>query len=150
MSTSAESYTLAVSRSAARSLKQNPPETIAEAVYEFITGPPLENPRRVGKALAPPLAPVYSVRRGSCWVLYLIDERSRWVTVTAISRRADACRTESDREIALVCACRVFLDRTPGNLKFHEGFCDRGVRERWNSGSAAMSVDRVYLAIRPV
>ena len=41
-----------------------PPETVAAAVYEFITEPPLENPRRVGRVLAPPLAPAYSVRRG--------------------------------------------------------------------------------------
>ena len=93
MNTSAEPYTLAVARSAARSLKQTLPEKVAAAVYEFITGPLLENPRRVGKALAPPLAPAYSARRGSYRVLYLIDERSRRVTVTAISHRADAYRT---------------------------------------------------------
>ncbi|WP_208722181.1 type II toxin-antitoxin system RelE family toxin [Rhodococcus qingshengii] len=62
-------------------------------MYEFITGPLLENPRRVGKALAPPMAPAYSARRGSYRVLYLIDELSRRVTVTAISHRADAYRT---------------------------------------------------------
>jgi mRNA-degrading endonuclease RelE of RelBE toxin-antitoxin system len=93
VSTSAEPYTLAVARAAARSLKQTLPEKVAAAVYEFITGPLLENPRRVGKALAPPLAPAYSARRGSYRVLYLIDELSRRVTVTAISHRADAYRT---------------------------------------------------------
>lgn len=93
MSTSSEAYTLAVARSAARSLNQTLPEKVAAAVYEFITGPLLENPHRVGKALSPPLAPAYSARRGSYRVLYLIDERSRRVTVTAISNRADAYRT---------------------------------------------------------
>ncbi|MCE4267676.1 type II toxin-antitoxin system RelE family toxin [Rhodococcus globerulus] len=93
MSTSSEPYTLAVARSAARSLKQTLPEKVAAAVYEFITGPLLENPHRVGKALSPPLAPAYSARRGSYRVLYLLDERSRRVTVTAVSHRADAYRT---------------------------------------------------------
>lgn len=93
MSTSIEPYTLAVARSAARSLKQTLPEKVAAAVYEFITGPLLENPRRVGKVLVPPLAPAYSARRGSYRVLYLIDERSRRVTVTAVSHRADVYRT---------------------------------------------------------
>jgi len=86
-------YTLAVTRSAARSLKQTFPEKVAAAVYEFITGPLLENPHRIGKALSPPLAPAYSARRGSYRVLYLINERSRRVTVTAVSHRADAYRT---------------------------------------------------------
>lgn len=93
MSTSSEPYTLAVAHSAARSLKETLAEKVAAAVYEFITGPLLENPHRVGKALSPPLAPAYSARRGSYRVLYLIDERSRRVTVTAISHRADAYRT---------------------------------------------------------
>ena len=93
MSTSDEPYTLTVARSAARSLKQTLPEKVAAAVYEFITGPLLENPHRVGKALSPPLAPAYSARRGSYRVLYLIDERSSRVTVTAVSHRADAYRT---------------------------------------------------------
>ena len=92
MSTSTEPYTLAVARSAARLLKQTLSEKVAAAVYEFIAGPLFENPRRVGKALAPPPAPDYSACRGSYRALYLIDERSRRVTVMAISQRADACR----------------------------------------------------------
>ena len=93
MNTSDALYTLAVDRSAARSLKRTLPEKVAAAVYEFIAGPLLENPRRVGRALSPPLAPAYSARRGSYRVLYLIDDHSRRVTVTAISHGADAYRT---------------------------------------------------------
>lgn len=93
MSAQHDPYTLAVARTAARALKQTLPEKVAAAVYEFITGPLLENPHRVGKPLTPPLAPAYSARRGSYRVLYLIDDSTRRVTVTAISHRADAYRT---------------------------------------------------------
>ncbi|MHB1252491.1 MAG: type II toxin-antitoxin system RelE family toxin, partial [Acidimicrobiales bacterium] len=57
---------------------------------EFITGPLLENPHRVGKPLAPPLAPAYSARRGDYRVLYFIDDATHTVKVTAIRHRADA------------------------------------------------------------
>lgn len=87
------SHTLAVSRSAGRALAQALPPKVATAVYEFVTGPLLANPHRVGKKLAPPLTPAYSARRGSYRVLYLIDEHARRVTVTAVSHRADTYRT---------------------------------------------------------
>ncbi|MGV9948396.1 type II toxin-antitoxin system RelE family toxin [Rhodococcus aetherivorans] len=93
MSVPGEPYTLIVARTAARALERTLPEKVAAAVYEFLTGPLLENPHRVGKELAPPLAPACSARRGSYRVLYLIDENTRQVRVTAISHRADAYRT---------------------------------------------------------
>ena len=90
MSAPEQPYTLSIARSAARALKHALPEKVAAAVYEFITGALLENPHRVGKPLARPLAPAYSARRGTYRVLYLIDEGARRVQVTAISHRADA------------------------------------------------------------
>jgi mRNA-degrading endonuclease RelE of RelBE toxin-antitoxin system len=69
------------------------PEKIAHAAYEFINRPLLDNPRRVGKPLNPPLAPAYSARRGDYRILYLIDDVARTVEVTAIRRRADAYRS---------------------------------------------------------
>ncbi len=69
------------------------PEYIAHAVYEFVTGPLLDHPRRVGKPLGPPLAPAYSARRGDYRVLYLIDDATHTVKVTAITHRADAYRS---------------------------------------------------------
>ncbi|HEY5303007.1 MAG TPA: type II toxin-antitoxin system RelE/ParE family toxin [Acidimicrobiales bacterium] len=62
-------------------------------MYEFITGPLLDNPRRVGKPLAPPLAPAYSARRGDYRVLYFIDDASHTVKVTAIKHRSGAYRS---------------------------------------------------------
>ncbi len=69
------------------------PEKIAHAVHEFISGPLLENPQRVGKPLGPPLAPAYSARRGDYRVLYFIDDTTHTVKVTAIRHRADAYRS---------------------------------------------------------
>ncbi|MFW5416765.1 type II toxin-antitoxin system RelE/ParE family toxin [Nocardiopsis sp. CNT-189] len=70
------------------------PEKAATAVHEFITGPLLENPHRLGKRLLlPPCEGMRSARRGAYRVLYLIDEEAHAVTVTAIEHRADAYRS---------------------------------------------------------
>ena len=89
---SKDRYHLQVTRSAASALAEVLPEKIAHAVYEFITGPLLDNPQRVGKPLGTPLAPAYSARRGEYRVLYFIDDTTHTVKVTAIRHRADAYR----------------------------------------------------------
>jgi len=66
------------------------PEKVATAAYSFVTGPLLDDPYRVGKQLAAPLAPAWSARRGEYRVLYLIDDAARTVRVTAIRHRRDA------------------------------------------------------------
>lgn len=86
-------FNLKVARSAALALTDVLPEKMALAVYEFITGPLLENPHRVGKPLGPPLAPAYSARRGDYRVLYFIDDATHTVKVTAIRHRADTYRS---------------------------------------------------------
>lgn len=86
-------YQLRVARSAARALSEQLPETVAAAAYEFIVGPLLGNPHRVGKPLLPPMEPTWTARRGTYRILYLIDEESRTVIVTAIRHRADAYRS---------------------------------------------------------
>ena len=86
-------YRLVVSAPAARALASRLPEKVSAAAYEFMTGPLLDNPHRVGKPLRPPLDPTWSARRGSYRILYLIDDNERVVTVTAVNHRADAYRT---------------------------------------------------------
>ena len=83
-------YQLHIARPAVIALTDLLPEKIAHAAYEFITGALLDNPRRVGKPLGPPLSPTYSTRRGDYRILYLIDDVTRTVSVTAIRHRADA------------------------------------------------------------
>ena len=89
----AEQYELVVARSAARSLRENLPETIASAVIEFITGPLIENPHRVGKRLRNELGGYWSARRGTYRVIYQIKEDQREVVVTFIGHRRNAYRT---------------------------------------------------------
>jgi mRNA-degrading endonuclease RelE of RelBE toxin-antitoxin system len=66
---------------------------VAAAAAEFITGPLLEGPRRVGKPLGAELAGVYSARVGHDWrVLYEIDDVQRVVIVLDIRHRSVAYR----------------------------------------------------------
>lgn len=88
-----EPYRLRISGPATRALSEHLPPKIAAAVSAFVTGPLLEQPRRVGKPLKAPLAPAWTARRGAYRVLYLIDEETRTVEVTAVSHRSDAYRS---------------------------------------------------------
>ena len=86
-------YRLRIARPAARALAEVLPEKVAAAAYEFITGPLLEDPHRVGTPLNPPMAPAWTARRGTYRILYLLDDTARVVEVTAIRHRFDAYRT---------------------------------------------------------
>ena len=86
-------YRLRIARPAAHALTKTLPPKIAHAAYAFINGPLLDNPHRVGKPLNPPLAPTFSARRGDYRILFLIDDATSTVEVTAISRRSDAYRS---------------------------------------------------------
>jgi mRNA interferase RelE/StbE len=70
------------------------PEAVAFAAHEFIIGPLLDNPHRVGKRLQPPLQDRYSARRGTYRVIYRIDDERRRVTVVAVTHRADVYRRD--------------------------------------------------------
>jgi mRNA-degrading endonuclease RelE of RelBE toxin-antitoxin system len=86
-------YRLRIARAAARALAETLPEKIATAAHEFITGALLDAPRRVGRPLEPPLAPLWAARRGPYRVLYLIDDADHIVEVTAVRHRSDAYHT---------------------------------------------------------
>ena len=88
-----ERHVLAITPTARRQLTEHLPEAVATAAYEFITGPLLDNPHRVGKQLRPPLADRHSARRGTYRVIYRIDDQSRTVTVVDVAHRRDAYRT---------------------------------------------------------
>jgi mRNA-degrading endonuclease RelE of RelBE toxin-antitoxin system len=87
-----ERYTLVITQTARRQISEQLPESVAFAAHEFIVGPLLDNPHRVGKQLHPPLADRHSARRGTYQVIYRIDDRRRTVTVVGVLRRADAYR----------------------------------------------------------
>jgi mRNA interferase RelE/StbE len=86
-------YRLVVSPTARRPLTEVLPEAVAFAAHEFIAGPLLDNPQRVGKRLSPPLQDRHSARRGTYRIIYRIDEEQHTVTVLAISPRADTYRS---------------------------------------------------------
>ncbi|WP_084216246.1 type II toxin-antitoxin system RelE family toxin [Pseudonocardia spinosispora] len=86
-------YGLDTAPPARRALGQRLPLPAAEAAAEFITGPLLINPRRVGKPLGEELSGIYSARPGRDWrILYEIDEIQRTVLVLDIRHRSTAYR----------------------------------------------------------
>lgn len=61
-------------------------------MIEFITGPLLENPQRLGHPLRDDLIGIHSARRGTFRVLYRIDDAEHAVIVLRIEHRNDAYR----------------------------------------------------------
>jgi mRNA interferase RelE/StbE len=88
----AEPHTLRTTPTVRRALGETLPEAVAAAAFEFITGPLLLQPYRVGKCLLPPLEDRFSARRGTYRIIYRIDEKSRCVTVVDVAHRRDAYR----------------------------------------------------------
>lgn len=78
-------YELIIAPTAKKQLAEQLPDSVAFAAYEFIVGPLLDNPHRVGKQLRPPLHGRHSARRGTYRVLYGIDDERRQVTVVGVS-----------------------------------------------------------------
>jgi mRNA interferase RelE/StbE len=85
-----ERYELVVKSQARRALADVLPPTAAFAAWEFVSGPLLDNPRRVGKPLVEPFQGDWSARRGHYRVRYRIDDEKRTVTVIDIASRSDA------------------------------------------------------------
>jgi mRNA interferase RelE/StbE len=86
-------YELVIAPTARRQLTEQLPEAVAFAAYEFIIGPLLDNPHRVGKHLRPPLDDRHSARRGTYRVIYRISDTRRSVTVVGVFARSDAYRS---------------------------------------------------------
>lgn len=82
---------LVVARPAQRTIDRLP-DKVAAAVLDFILGPLLANPRRVGKALRGDLTGLHSARVGTYRVVYEISEADRTVRVVYVDHRADVYR----------------------------------------------------------
>lgn len=87
-------YELVVTAPAVRSIENALPETVAFAAIDFITGPLLENPRRVGAPLRGELEGIWSARRGTYRVLHRIEDEAREVVVLRIGHRGDVYRSQ--------------------------------------------------------
>ena len=86
------SYRLIVRPGAQRELDRLPPK-VQHAVAAFITGPLLDNPKRVGKALGGALTGTWSARRGDYRVIYEIDDDVVTVTVIRVGPRGSVYRS---------------------------------------------------------
>ena len=86
-------YELGTAPPARRALAKQLSFEVAAAPAEFIAGPLLEDPRRVGKPLGAELTGIYSARLGRDWrVLYEIDDAKHVVIVLDIRHRSAAYR----------------------------------------------------------
>ena len=88
-----DAYELRTTTTVSRALSETLPEAVAAAAYEFITGPLLTDPYRIGKRLLPPMDDRFSARRGTYSVIYRIDDKTRAVTVVDVAHRRDVYRT---------------------------------------------------------
>jgi mRNA interferase RelE/StbE len=86
------SWQLVVAASAERSLARLPAK-VAAAVAEFLLGPLVENPRRVGHPLQRELAGLWAARRGAYRIVCEINDAERTVAVVRIDHRADVYRS---------------------------------------------------------
>jgi len=87
-------YEIVVTVLAARAIRETLPEAVAFAVIDFITGPLLDNPRRVDGALGNELKGVWSARRGTYRIVYRIDDDRREVIVLRVGHRRDIYRPQ--------------------------------------------------------
>jgi mRNA-degrading endonuclease RelE of RelBE toxin-antitoxin system len=90
----APEYRLVVAASAERSLARLP-EAVATAIVEFMVGPLVTSPRRVGHPLQRELTGLWAARRGPYRVIYDIDDTKGVVAVVRIDHRADVYRHAS-------------------------------------------------------
>jgi mRNA interferase RelE/StbE len=86
-----EAWRLSIAASAERSLNRLPPK-VATATVEFMLGPLVEAPRRVGHPLQRELAGLWSARRGAYRIVYELHEADLVVNVVRIDHRADVYR----------------------------------------------------------
>ena len=84
-------WDLVVARPARRTIDRLP-EKIAVAVLDYLLGPLLDNPHRVGKPLRGDLTGFLSARVGAYRIVYEIDIDSHAVQVLYIDHRADIYR----------------------------------------------------------
>ena len=84
-------WELIVAPSVDRTLSRLPAKAAA-AVVEFMLGPLLDDPHRVGHPLRRELAGLHAARRGPYRVVYEIDERARRVLALRVDHRADVYR----------------------------------------------------------
>jgi mRNA interferase RelE/StbE len=82
-------YTLSLLAPARRDLEHRLPEGVAAAAWEFIQGPLLDDPHKVGKPLRNERKGLWSARRGQYRVIYRILVDVVVVEVVRVAHRSD-------------------------------------------------------------
>jgi len=85
------SWSLVVAGPVRRAISRLPAK-VAVAVLDFLVGPLLQNPHRVGKALRGDLEGLHAARVGAYRVIYEIEVEARAVRVVFVEHRADVYR----------------------------------------------------------
>ena len=85
------SWSLVVAGPVRRAISRLPAK-VAVAVLDFLVGPLLQNPHRVGKALRGDLEGLHAARVGAYRVIYEIEVEARVVRVLFVEHRADVYR----------------------------------------------------------
>lgn len=67
-------------------------ERVAAAIVEFLVGPLLDDPERVGKPLQRELEGYFVARRGAYRIVYRMLDEQRVIRVVRIEHRADVYR----------------------------------------------------------
>jgi mRNA interferase RelE/StbE len=68
------------------------PDGVATAIVEFVVGPLISEPDRVGKPLQRELAGYHSARRGAYRIVYRIDAEAGIVNIVRIEHRSQVYR----------------------------------------------------------
>lgn len=82
----------ALHRCFGRALTRPPAPEIASATVEFMLGPLVEAPRRVGHRLQRELTGLWSARRGAYRIVYELNEADLVLSVVHSDHRADVYR----------------------------------------------------------
>lgn len=85
----AEPYELIIPGPVGRAIRESLPEAVAMAVIEFVNGPLLKTPHRVGTELRGHLAGIHSAHLSGYRIQYVINDEERTVTLRRVNRRAD-------------------------------------------------------------
>lgn len=88
-----ERYRLILAPGARRALTDLLPEAAALAAWEFVSGPLVSAPRRVGAPLQSPFDGHWCARRGEYRVRYEIHEATHTVRILDIDHRRDVYRS---------------------------------------------------------
>lgn len=86
-------YELRTTSTVRRALSEALPEAVAAAAYEFITGPLVREPYRVGRRFLPPMDDRFSARRDTYRIIYRVDDKNRLVTVVDVDHRRHVYRS---------------------------------------------------------